>query len=63
MCSAGHNEDNGDNEAVEGEGFREDHHEDERNQNILLSVGAHTGVTDHTDGQTSGQGGQTTAEA
>lgn len=60
--SAGHYENNGDNESVKGEGLSEDHHENERNQNILLSVGAHTSVTHNTDSKASGQGGKSTAE-
>ena len=55
-CSRGHDEDDGDNEAVEGEGFSEDHHEDEGNEDILLSIGTHTSVTDNANGKTSGKG-------
>ena len=60
--SGGHYENNGDDEAVKSEGLSEDHHENERNQNILLSVGAHTSVTHNTDSEASGQGGKSTAE-
>jgi len=50
-----HYEDNGDNEAVKGESLSEDHHQNERNQNILLSVGADTSITDNTDSKASGK--------
>ena len=50
-----HNEDNSDNESVKSEGLSEDHHQNERNQNILLSVGADTSITDNTDSKASGE--------
>lgn len=59
MLSSIHNHDDGDNKAVEGEGFSEDHHKNERNQNILLPIGANTSVANDTNGQTSSEGGQT----
>lgn len=62
-CSAGHYEDNGDDEAVEGESLSEDHHKDQGNQNILLAVRAHTSVANNTDSKTSSKGGKSTAEA
>ena len=62
MCSAGHDEDDGDDEAVESERLSEDHHQDERNQNILLSVGADTSITHNTDSETCGERGKTAAK-
>ena len=62
-CSGGHDEDDGDDEAVESERLSEDHHEDEGNQNILLSVGAHTSISNNTNSETSSERRKTTAEA
>ena len=62
-CSRGHYEDNGDDEAVQGEGLSEDHHQNERNQNILLSVRADTSITNDTNGETGGQRGKSAAKS
>ena len=61
--SGRHYEDNGNDEAVKGERLGKDHHQNERNQNILLAVGADTSVADNTDSQTSSQGGKSAAKA
>ena len=50
-CSA-LREDDGDDEAIQGQSLSEDHHENERNQDISLSVAANTSVTDNTDAET-----------
>ena len=63
VCSGGHDEDDGDDEAVKGERLSEDHHKDECNQNILLSVGADTSITNNTDSETCSKRGKTAAEA
>ena len=54
--SAGHYEHDGDNESVKSEGFGEDHHEDESNEDILLTIGTDARVTDDSDGETGGKG-------
>lgn len=62
FCSSGGKHD-GDNEAVKGESLGEDHHKDESDQDISLGVSTDTGVTDDTNAEASGEGGEATAEA
>ena len=54
--SAGHHEHDGDDEAVKGEGLGEDHHENEGNKDILLTVGTYTGITNNANSQTCSEG-------
>ena len=53
----------GDNEAIKTKGFGEDQNKDHTNEDVFLGVGTDTGITDDTDGEASGQGGETDAEA
>lgn len=55
-------EHNGDDETVETESFTENEDQDHTDVDVLLGVGTHTSVTDDADGETSGKGGETTAE-
>ena len=61
-CSA-RGQDDGDDETIQSEGFSEDHHKNEGDQDISLSVTTNTGITDDTDAKAGGEGGETTAEA
>ena len=54
--SAGHYEHDGNDKSVKGEGLGEDHHEDEGNKDILLSISTYTSITNNTNGQTSSKG-------
>ena len=58
-----HYEDNGDNEAVKGESLSEDHHKNESDQDISLSVTTDTSITDDTDAKSGGERGESTAQA
>jgi hypothetical protein len=53
----------GDDEAVEAEGFGENEDEDHSDVDVFLGVGADTGITDNSDGESSSEGGETTAHA
>ena len=61
-CSSRRKHDS-DDEAVKGEGFGEDHHEDEGDQDISLGVSTDTSITNDTNAETSSEGGETAAEA
>ena len=50
VYSAGHDEDDCNNESVKCESLSEDHHENEGNKDILLSVGTNTCITNNTNG-------------
>ena len=53
----------GDNEAVKGESLSEDHHKNEGDQDISLSVTTDTSISDDTNAKSSGEGRESTAEA
>jgi len=61
-CSA-RGQDDGDDETIQSEGFSEDHHKNEGDQDISLSVTTNTGITDDTNAKAGGEGGETTAES
>ena len=52
-----------DNESVKGESLCEDHHKNEGDQDISLSVSTDTGITDDTNAKTSSEGRETAAQA
>ena len=53
----------GDDETVESEGFSENEDENHTNIHVFLGVSTDTGVSDDTDGESSSEGGETTAHA
>lgn len=53
----------GDNEAVKGKSLSEDHHKNEGDQDISLSVTTDTSISDDTNAKSSGEGRESTAEA
>ena len=57
--SRGSGEDDADDEAVEGDGFGEDHHEDYCDQDISVQVATHTRVAADADRHARGQARQT----
>ena len=61
-CSALRKDDS-DDEAVQGQSLGEDHHENECDQDISLSVATDTSVTNNTNAETGSQVGKTAAEA
>ena len=52
-----------DNQTVQTEGFGENQDQDHTDVDVLLSVGAHTGIASHADGETCSEGGETAAKA
>ena len=61
--SRGVGEDDSDDESVESESLSENEDQDDSDKDIFLGVCAHTCVTNDTDGETSSQGRESTAEA
>ena len=56
-------EDKSNNESIKAQSFGKNQNEDHSNKNsVLLSIGSHTSITNKTNGQTSSQGRQTTAQ-
>jgi len=62
LCSTGGKDDGG-NESVKSESLSEDHHKNDGNHNISLGVSTDTGVTDNSNAESSGEGGETTAKS
>ena len=63
VASAGHYKHDGDDKAVKGESLGEDHHKDQSNKDILLSVGSYTSIANHANSQACGKGWKSTAKA
>ena len=52
-----------DNQTVQTQGLGENQNQDHTDVNVLLSVGAHTGIASHADSETSSEGGKAAAKA
>ena len=50
-----HHKNDSNDESVKSESLSEDHHKDESNENVVLSIGANTCITNNTDSKTSSQ--------
>ena len=50
-----HDEDNGNDESIESKGLSEDHHKDEGDEDIVLSIGAYTSISNYSNGETCSQ--------
>ena len=55
--------DNGDNKTVESKSLTENEDENHTDVNVLLGVGAHTGITSDTEAESGSEGGETAAQA
>ena len=61
ISSSALREDDGDDEAIQGQSLGEDHHENERNKDISLCITANASVTDNTNAETSSEVRETAA--
>ena len=56
-------QDNGDDEAIEGESLGKDHHENECDQDISLTISANASITNDANAKASSKVGESTAQA